>query len=62
MAQHGPDSGGDRAEVRTPVVGTGSLAQVHVALASYHANQTEIDADLEAEARETDALEQQHRR
>lgn len=39
-----------------------SLAQVHAALAYYHANQAEIDADLEAEARETEALEQQHRR
>ena len=29
-----------------------SLAQVHAALAYYHANQAEIDADLEAEARE----------
>lgn len=39
-----------------------SLAQVHAALAYYHANQTEIDADLEAEAQETEVLEQQHRR
>ena len=39
-----------------------SLAQVHAALAYYHANQMEIDADLEAEAKETEALEQQHRR
>jgi uncharacterized protein (DUF433 family) len=39
-----------------------SLAQVHAALAYYHANQAEIDADLEAEARESDALEQRHRR
>jgi uncharacterized protein (DUF433 family) len=30
-------------------VGHLSLAQVHAALAYYHANQTEIDADLEAE-------------
>jgi uncharacterized protein (DUF433 family) len=37
-----------------------SLAQVHAALAYYHANQAEIDADLEAEAREIAALEQQH--
>ena len=57
MAQHGPDSGRDREEV-----GHLSLAQVHAALAYYHANQAEIDADLEAEARETEALEQQHRR
>ena len=39
-----------------------SLAQVHAALAYYHANQAEIHADLEAEAQETEALEQQHRR
>ena len=39
-----------------------SLAQVHAALASYPANQREIDSDVEAEAREADALEQQHRR
>ncbi len=39
-----------------------SLAQVHAALAYYHANQEEIEADLEAESRETEALEQQHRR
>jgi len=39
-----------------------SLAQVHAALAYYHANQAEIDADLEAETRETEALEQQHKR
>jgi uncharacterized protein (DUF433 family) len=38
-----------------------SLAQVHAALAYYHANQSEIDADLETEAREADALERQHR-
>lgn len=39
-----------------------SLAQVHAALAYYHANKAEINADLETEARETEALEQQHRR
>jgi len=39
-----------------------SLAQVHAALAYYYANQAEIDRDLESEARETAALEQQHRR
>jgi uncharacterized protein (DUF433 family) len=39
-----------------------SLAQVHAALAYYHANQPEIDADLDAEAREAEALEQQHHR
>src|SRR5205807_5674442 len=39
-----------------------SLAQVHAALAYYHANQAEIDSDLEAEARQTEALEQEHLR
>ena len=34
-----------------------SLAQVHTALAYYHANQGEIDADLESEGRETEAFE-----
>ena len=36
-----------------------SLAQLHAALAYYHANQAEIDTDLESEARETEALEKQ---
>jgi uncharacterized protein (DUF433 family) len=31
-----------------------SLAQVYAALAYYHANQAEIDADIEAEARAYD--------
>ncbi len=35
-----------------------SPAQVHAALAYYYANEAEIDADLEAEAREAPALEQ----
>lgn len=39
-----------------------TLAQVHAALTYYHANQPEIDADIEAEARAADALGQQHRR
>ena len=39
-----------------------SLAQVHAALAYYYANQAGIDADLEAEDRETEALELEHRR
>jgi uncharacterized protein (DUF433 family) len=39
-----------------------SLAQVHAALAYYYANQAEIDRDLEAEDRDTEALERQHRR
>lgn len=39
-----------------------SLAQVHAALAYYLANPEEIDADLDAEARTTEALEQGSRR
>jgi uncharacterized protein (DUF433 family) len=39
-----------------------SLAQVHAALAYYHANQAEIDADLETEVREAEVLERRHRR
>ena len=39
-----------------------SLAQVHAALAYYYANQAEIDADLEAEDRETEVLERQYQR
>ena len=39
-----------------------SLAQVHAAFAYYHANQAEIDRDLESEARKTEALEARHRR
>jgi uncharacterized protein (DUF433 family) len=39
-----------------------SLAQVHAALAYYHANQAEIDTDLEAEAETTETLLQQHAR
>lgn len=43
-------------------IGHLTLAQVHAALAYYHANRAEIDADLEAEAQETEELEEQHRR
>ena len=39
-----------------------SLAQVHAALTYYHANMAEIDADIEAEARQTETLERQHQR
>jgi uncharacterized protein (DUF433 family) len=39
-----------------------SLAQVRASLAYYHGNQAEIDADLEAEVREAEALEQHDRR
>jgi uncharacterized protein (DUF433 family) len=38
-----------------------SMAQVHAALAYYHANQAEIDSDLEAEDRSTAVLEREHR-
>ncbi len=39
-----------------------SLVQVHAALAYYYANQAEIDRDLEADDRETEAFERQHQR
>jgi len=39
-----------------------SLAQVRAALAYYYANTAEIDADLEAEEREYDALARQRPR
>jgi uncharacterized protein (DUF433 family) len=39
-----------------------SLAQVHAALAYYHANQSEIDADLEAEELKADDIESHHAR
>src|SRR5439155_23520 len=38
-----------------------SLAQIHAALAYYHANQVEIDAGLDHEAAEYDRLAQEHR-
>jgi uncharacterized protein (DUF433 family) len=38
-------------------IGHLSLAQVYAALAYYHANREEIDADLRAEEEEADALE-----
>jgi len=38
-----------------------SLAQVHAALAYYHANRAEIEADIQAEEAEADALEAVHR-
>jgi len=37
-----------------------TLAQVYAALAYYHANRQEIEADLAAEEAETEMLEQQH--
>jgi len=39
-----------------------SLAQIHAALAYYHANQAEIDDDLKAETQEAEALERQEPR
>jgi len=38
-----------------------SLAQVHAALAYYHANQVEIEADLAAEDAEIERLESGHK-
>ena len=38
-----------------------TLAQVYSALAYYHANKEEIEADLAAEQDEADQLEQEHR-
>ena len=41
-------------------IGHLDLAQVHAALAYFHANREEIDAALEAAEREADALEREH--
>jgi uncharacterized protein (DUF433 family) len=41
-------------------IGHLNLAQVYAALAYYHANRDEIEADLAAEEAEAEALEQQH--
>jgi uncharacterized protein (DUF433 family) len=38
-----------------------SLAQVYTALAYYHANRDEVEADLIAEKEEADRLEREHR-
>ena len=38
-----------------------SLAQVHAALAYYHANREEIEADIAAEELEEERLEREHR-
>jgi uncharacterized protein (DUF433 family) len=38
-----------------------SLAQVHAALAYYHANREEIEADIQADEAEADAIESAHR-
>lgn len=37
-----------------------SLAQIHAALAYYHANREEIEADITAEEVEAERLEQEH--
>ena len=39
-----------------------SLAQIHAALAYYHANYEEIEADIETEAQETRRLMEEHKR
>ena len=41
-------------------IGHLSLAQVYAALAYYHANREEIEADLKAEEEEAKALERSH--
>ncbi|ETX07906.1 DUF433 domain-containing protein [Candidatus Entotheonella palauensis] len=41
-------------------IGHLSIAQVHAALAYYHANQNEIEADMAAEDEEAKSLEQTH--
>jgi uncharacterized protein (DUF433 family) len=41
-------------------IGHLTLAQVYAALAYYHANRDEIEADLAADESQVDALEQQH--
>lgn len=38
-----------------------SLAQIHAALAYYHANRHEVEADIKAEELEADSLELTHR-
>jgi uncharacterized protein (DUF433 family) len=43
-------------------IGHLTLAQVHAALAYYHANQDEIEADIAAEEAEGDRLEREHYR
>jgi uncharacterized protein (DUF433 family) len=41
-------------------IGHLSLAQVHAALANYHANQRQIDEQLAADDTEAETLERQH--
>jgi uncharacterized protein (DUF433 family) len=38
-----------------------SLAQIHAALAYYHANRDEMEGDMAAEKAEADRLEREHR-
>lgn len=42
-------------------IGHVSLAQVHAALAYYHANTEEIESDIAAEAAEAERLEHEHK-
>ena len=49
------------AEEITDRIGHISLAQVHAALAYYHANQEAMEAEIAAEEAEADRLEQEHR-
>jgi len=42
-------------------IGHISLAQVHAALAYYHANQEAMEAEMAAEEAEADRLEREHR-
>jgi hypothetical protein len=41
-------------------IGHLSLAQVHAALAYYHANREEIEADIASEEAEAERLEREH--
>ncbi len=41
-------------------IGHVSLAQVHAALAYYHANQEQIESDIATDSAEADAFEQQY--
>jgi uncharacterized protein (DUF433 family) len=43
-------------------IGHVSLAQVHAALAYYHANRDEIDAEITAEEEEAERIEREHYR
>ena len=43
-------------------IGHLSLAQVHAALAYYHANRCEVDADVSSEAHEAEEMERRHQK